>query len=387
MNVIGIDAATIIPGKGGTGGGIWTYAKNILLALDRLTENQSDVKLKVFVNETFDLDLNHIEVIRTDLNTATLLNRLRYIHFSLPSLCKKHKVNVLHKLATEVPFFYRGNLVVTVHDFMNDFYLDKGYYGNNIFRLLKSHYFKYIEGLAINKSKFIFTPSMAIKDELIQRYGNKNVIVTGLGNSVNEILKPHQNKEPLCFYCIAGYYPHKGHIRVIELLESLVSKYNLDIKLYFRGNQNDNKYFNSILNRIKQSSQRERIIIEEYKKQDSLSEIYSNTDLMILLTEYEGFGLPVIEAQAMGLPVICSDIPVLREVSGGYACLVELENADKAAEIVYNYLQNKEMINRNVKSGFINAGSFQWSKNAEQLLRAYKSVTENRPDSTHSITN
>src|ERR1039457_915298 len=140
MKVIGIDAATIIPGKGGAGGGIWTYAKNILKTLDQLMEYESDIRLKVFVNKGFDLDLKHIDVVRTCLDTETLLARIWYVHFVLPFLCKKHHVDILHKLATEVPFFYKGDLVVTIHDFMNDFYLEKGYYRNNVFRLLKLYY-------------------------------------------------------------------------------------------------------------------------------------------------------------------------------------------------------------------------------------------------------
>jgi glycosyltransferase involved in cell wall biosynthesis len=163
-------------------------------------------------------------------------------------------------------------------------------------------------------------------------------------------------------------------MRVIELFELLVSKYNLDIMLYIRGNPSNNKYYNLISDRVRQSSCKERIVIEDYVKQHSISEIYSNADLMILLSEYEGFGLPVIEAQALGLPVICSEISVLREVSGGYACFVGPDNPEKAAGIVYDFLQNDEMMKSNVANGFANAKHYQWSKNAAQLLKAYKSL-------------
>jgi glycosyltransferase involved in cell wall biosynthesis len=374
VRVIGIDAATIIPGKGGAGGGIWTYTKNILLALDLLVQNEPDIRLKVFVNKNFDLDLKHIAVVHTGLNTGTLLNRLKYIHFVLPSLCKKHNLDVLHKLTAEVPFFYRGDMAVTIHDFMNDFYLENRYYRNNAFQLLKLCYLKHAEKLAVKKSKLIFANSLSIKNELIRRYGDKNVQVIGLGNSVNEIPLPRKNKKAIRFYCVAGYYPHKGHFSVIELVELLVSKYTLDIILYFRGNPGDIKYFNSILDRVRQSSCRERIVMEDYINQHSIAEIYSKASIMILLSEYEGFGLPIIEAQAIGLPVICSDIPVLREVSGGYACFVGLNDTEKAAGIVYDYLRNEEILKWNIINGISNVKRFQWSKNAAQLLQAYQSI-------------
>ncbi|HXB43714.1 MAG TPA: glycosyltransferase [Puia sp.] len=375
MKVIGIDAVTIIPGKGGAGGGIWTYAMNILKTLDQqLSQVESDIKIKVFVNKSFDLDLRHIDIIRIDLNTESFLSRMMYVHFVVPSLCKKYQIDVLHKMTPEVPFFYKGKMVITIHDFMNDFYFEKGYNTNNVFQLLKLYYFKQIEKLAVKKSALIFTNSISVTDELIRKYGNKNVLVTGPGNSLTEILVSCQKKTPICFCCVAGYYPHKGHMKVIELVEILVSKYGLDIKLYFRGNPGYHKYFNSILDRIRQSSCKERIVIEDFVIQDSINEIYSNASIMILLSEYEGFGLPIIEAQAIGLPVICSDISVLREVSGGYACFVSLASMENAARIVYDFLQDEQAQNWNIANGFTNVMRFQCDKIAGQLLQAYKSI-------------
>ncbi|HLK28107.1 MAG TPA: glycosyltransferase family 1 protein [Puia sp.] len=374
MKIIAIDAATIIPGKGGAGGGIWTYTQNILKILDQLAETESGLRIKVFVNSNFDLELKNIDIIRVNINTASLSKRLWYIHFMLPSLCKKNHVDVLHKLATEVPLYYKGDMIVTLHDFMNDYYYEKGYYKKNIFQLLKLYYFKQIEKIAVKKSKLILLNSIAIKDELIKRYGNKNVIVTGSGNSVDEILFVPRKKKPICFYCVAGYYPHKGQVSVIKLVELLVSKYNLDITLYFRGNPGYPQYFNSILKRIEQSPCREKISIENFAAHETITDIYSKASTMVLLSEYEGFGLPVIEAQALGLPVICSDIPVFREVSGGYAFFVNVNDMENAAGAVYDYLHNEEAMNSNIKNGLENVKRFSCKKIVAQILLAYKST-------------
>jgi len=375
MKIIGIDAATIIPGKGGAGGGIWIYTKNILIALDQLLEYEQEISIKVFANKTFDLEFKHIDIVRIDADTEKLLNRLKYVHIMLPRLCKKLHVDVLHKLATEVPFFYKGSMVVTIHDLIINFYLKKKYYGKNLFQLLKLNYFSYIEKIAVKKSDAVFTNSESLKDELIKLYGNKNVLVTGLGNPVNaDALITRPKKKPICFYCIAGYYPHKGHARVIKLVECLVSKYGLDIMLYFRGNPSHDHFFNTIMEQIRQSPCRERIVIENYVQQHALTEIYANASVMILLSEYEGFGLPIIEAQALGVPVICSDISVFREVSGGYACFVGLDNMEKAASVVDDFLQNEEAQQFNITNGFTNTKRFQWGKIGQQLLQAYKSL-------------
>jgi glycosyltransferase involved in cell wall biosynthesis len=51
----------------------------------------------------------------------------------------------------------------------------------------------------------------------------------------------------------------------------------------------------------------------------TLAETYAGAAALLLPSLYEGFGLPVIEAMQLGVPVVCSDLPVLREVSGGFA--------------------------------------------------------------------
>ncbi len=375
MKTICIDSVTIIPGRSSAGGGIWTYARNVLLELDRLLENENEVKIIVFVNSSFDVALKNIEVVPVNANTEKLLSRLKYVHFTLPALCKKYHADVLHKLATEVPFYYRGKLVLTIHDLIFDFYIKKHYLNNSINDRLKIFYFKYIEKNGVRKSSAVFTNSESLKLELINLYGNKNVVVTGVGSpSGHDALVMRERHAPLRLYCIAGYYPHKGHAEVIKLFETLVTKYNKDITLYLRGNPSNKEYFDSIMDMIRQSGCRNKIIIEDYVRQHSVEDIYAKADIIILLSEYEGFGLPVIEAQVMGLPVICSDIPIFREVSGGYACFYKKEDADKSASAVNDFLKDNELRKLNVEKGFMHAKKYQWGKVASQILEAYKSV-------------
>jgi glycosyltransferase involved in cell wall biosynthesis len=64
----------------------------------------------------------------------------------------------------------------------------------------------------------------------------------------------------------------------------------------------------------------------------ALAETYAGASALLLPSLYEGFGLPVIEAMQLGVPVVCSDIPVLREVSGGFAHYVDPTDTDSLIE-------------------------------------------------------
>lgn len=65
---------------------------------------------------------------------------------------------------------------------------------------------------------------------------------------------------------------------------------------------------------------------------EGLAQMYASATAVIVPSLYEGFGLPVVEAMQLGVPVVCSDTPVLREVSGGFAHLIDPTDLDSLVE-------------------------------------------------------
>jgi glycosyltransferase involved in cell wall biosynthesis len=63
-----------------------------------------------------------------------------------------------------------------------------------------------------------------------------------------------------------------------------------------------------------------------------LAGMYRDATALVLPSLYEGFGLPAVEAMQMGVPVLCSDIPALREVTGGYATYVDATDTDSLTD-------------------------------------------------------
>jgi len=105
-----------------------------------------------------------------------------------------------------------------------------------------------------------------------------------------------------------------------------------------------------------------------------LTVLYANAQALICPTFFEGFGLPIIEAQAAGLPVICSDIPVLREVAGQSAVFVDPRSAESIAEGMITVLDSPQLRQRLIKLGKENAALFTWQRTTEQFLAACRAV-------------
>lgn len=105
---------------------------------------------------------------------------------------------------------------------------------------------------------------------------------------------------------------------------------------------------------------------------EELTAIMNLATVMIFISFYEGFGLPILEAQASSLPVITSNISAMPEVAGEGALLVDPNNMDeivKSLGLLFNSVNLRQKL---IKKGKDNLIRFSWKKTAEQTLEVYK---------------
>ena len=103
-----------------------------------------------------------------------------------------------------------------------------------------------------------------------------------------------------------------------------------------------------------------------------LNKIYNASDMLFLPTLEEGFGYPVVEAFKTGLPVLTSNIDVIKEVSDGAALLVNPEELKENIEGIYSVMDNPEYY---VKKGYERAKYYDSSTVKEQLISYYNSIS------------
>lgn len=377
MKRVAIDTVTLYAGHGGSGGGIWTYTKQLLVNINQQAPYIRDVKFYCFVNTAFDLPLNNMEVIVVGSDTRKLPARMKYLHFSLPQLCKSWKIDLLHRLTPEIPFFIRTPVVATLHDFMAEFYEVTGRNKKaGMLTKLRNKYFFQTKSYALHHSKAVLTPSKAIRNEAINKFGGsaKSVFVTELA-SLSASTLPSMEKssqQPIHFFTIAAFHPHKGHEQAIAVFEVLRSAYKLDAYLHFRGNVQEASAFKKIQDRIAISPEKERIKIVGFAAGSTLADIYNKADFVLLLSEYEGFGLPVLEAQSFGIPVICSDIPTFKEVAGDAALFISTKDPALTAQHIQALLCNPNRQKQLVFDGLQNAQKFSWEQTAAKTISVYQ---------------
>lgn len=119
---------------------------------------------------------------------------------------------------------------------------------------------------------------------------------------------------------------------------------------------------------------RKQIVFTGFLSYKDKLHLYSLASLFVFPTLDEGFGLPVLEAMAAGVPVICSDIEVLREVGGDTVCYFHVQNVEELARYIQSLLESPQAMDTAINAATIRARTFSWKSSAQRLLQLMKRV-------------
>ena len=162
------------------------------------------------------------------------------------------------------------------------------------------------------------------------------------------------------FLMVGTLEPRKGHMVVLESFSKILKENNKDCRLLIIGHngwKND-----EIRNQINLPEFKGRVLWTEDATDEELRWAYANADALIAASKDEGFGLPLVEAAHFGLPIICSDIPIFREVTQGHADYFNAMDSDALAECLMHWLQTDT--HPDSKSIHI----YTWQESAQEIL-------------------
>ncbi|MFA5632403.1 MAG: glycosyltransferase family 1 protein [Porticoccaceae bacterium] len=114
-----------------------------------------------------------------------------------------------------------------------------------------------------------------------------------------------------------------------------------------------------------------RVVVTGYQARECLQQLMAGAGLFAYLSIYEGFGLPVIEAMASGVPVLTANSSALREVTGDCGYTVDPENVDVINETMAGLLQDHDLAATLRHKGLQRAAAFTWSHCARQTVDVY----------------
>jgi glycosyltransferase involved in cell wall biosynthesis len=181
--------------------------------------------------------------------------------------------------------------------------------------------------------------------------------------------KPSARGGPKTVLYVGRSDPYKNLPGLVAVFARLVRETGMDVRLRIVGSP-DARYPEAG-EAARRLGVADRVEWSGYLDEAGLLKAYQEADVLALLSRYEGFGLPVLEAMACGTPVVCSDAASLPEVVGGAAWLVNPDDQAEAVVALREVLTNPAAAERLRTAGLERARQFTWQAAAAAVLRVY----------------
>ena len=132
--------------------------------------------------------------------------------------------------------------------------------------------------------------------------------------------------------------------------------------------------YDAFFAQLEGSPARDAVIFPGFVPDADLPAVYAGAQVLAFPSEFEGFGLPVLEAMACGTPVICSNTSSLPEVAGDAALLIDPLDTNTLTDALERVLQDETLREQMRGRGLTQAGRFSWVRAAEETLAVYQKV-------------
>jgi glycosyltransferase involved in cell wall biosynthesis len=170
---------------------------------------------------------------------------------------------------------------------------------------------------------------------------------------------------PYALY-VGTIQPRKNLVRLAQAYAKLVSAHGIEWDLVLAGGLGWRS--DEVLRDIDAVGLPDRIHRLGYLDEDELQALLQGARLSCYVSLYEGFGLPVLEAQAAGVPVMTANNSALPEVAGDAAILVDPTDVDAIADAMLRLSSDEALRQRLIAAGHANVARFSWSKAARETL-------------------
>jgi glycosyltransferase involved in cell wall biosynthesis len=332
-----------------------------------------DIDFIFFLTHPEMLRTAHPEFARDNVQLVAVPHRpavLRLL-WQLTALQRRYRLDLFH-LQYRLPLFPSGPCICTVHDVL--FETHPKYFGRNFVRMAR-----WSARRAVRNSRIVLTVSEYSRKQIARHYGIDANEVALTPNAVDQ-LRFHPGSEGEAtlrqwglrsgeYICTLGRLePRKNHLTLVEAYFRLGE--NAPVLLII--GQRDFAY-SDVFKLIRRYGLESRVRILEDVDDEALPVLLRHARLMAYPSQAEGFGMPVLEALASGIPVITSNVTSLPEVAGSAAWLISPENIGQLAEALRQALsETPEARQARIDRGLRHARQFSWKYSAASFLAAVR---------------
>jgi glycosyltransferase involved in cell wall biosynthesis len=297
---------------------------------------------------------------------------------------ESRRLDLLHGLAYAVPLVAACPTVVTVHDL--SFLRFPA-----AFRRFNRIYLSWMTRVATRRAARVIAVSESTRQDVIRLCGVPAERVTVIPNGVSPDFCPADAAEVAAFRATKGlpdrYILYLGTLEPRKNLARLIDAYAAwlaaapvackGVRLVIAGGKG--WFYEQIFARVQALGLAEAVLFPGFIPADELPWWYRAAALFVYPSLYEGFGLPVLEAIACGIPAITSTASSLPEVAGDAALLVDPDDTAGLASAMGRVMEDPATASRLAAAGPRQAAHFSWPRAAQETAALYQSVLRGRP--------
>ncbi|WP_321477050.1 glycosyltransferase family 1 protein [uncultured Paludibaculum sp.] len=345
---IGVNALYLIPGGVG---GTEIYLRRLLEAMERIPGHE----IVVFTNrETGRLGGHTVEL---PVRAVSRPQRILYEQFKFPAEVRRHGIDVLLNPGFTAPLLCGVPQVTVFHDLQHKRHPE-------FFRWFDLPFWRFLLWASAHRSRRLVAVSEATRDDLLKYYrldpDRISVVHHGVEPEFFELAARREDGGYLL--CASTTHPHKNHDRLLRAFQRL-AKERPGLKLVLTGVKG---FVTGEVEGLVRALGLEAFVeLKGWVPRAELYELFRRATGFIYPSRFEGFGMPVLEAMAAGVPVACGAIEPLRTLTGGAALLFDPESDEAILDAMRRLVRGEAPTD-----GPLRAAPFTWQRAAEQTLAA-----------------
>lgn len=252
----------------------------------------------------------------------------------------------------------------------------------------KKHWFynltQYIKS---NKSCEYFSNSISTKNDFVRLLGMNPDNITVAPLAANDNFYQEKDKKKIKNICakyniptgkkyvfsLCTLEPRKNLIRSVKTFIEFIKKNKIDDMVFVLGGGHWDAFIGKLEKEIKDLGKyKDKIIRAGYVDDEDLAALYSGAEFFVYTSQYEGFGLPPLEAMQCGCPVITSNNSSLPEVVGDAGIMIDYDSDKQHIKAYEKYYMDKKYRSEMAVAGLKRAKQFSWDKTVEIIINQIK---------------
>jgi glycosyltransferase involved in cell wall biosynthesis len=361
---IGVNALFLIPGEVG---GTEIYLRSLLRALEEFDDrNEYFVYVNAETAGALTVDSPRFHIVDCKFRASLRPWRIVYEQTLLPWLLKRHRIDVVLNPGFTAPVLFGGSSVTVFHDLQHKRHPE-------FFRWFDLPFWNLLLWLAAARSRVLIAVSQATADDLARYYPRaaRKVVVIHHGVDaeffrIGERRRRAGAAQDKYILSVSTLHPHKNLGRLLEAFR-LFRRSHGEFRLVIAGLRGFAA--EQLEARRRELGLDDCVRFTGWIPRAELYGLFEGAASFIAPSEFEGFGMPVLEALAAGIPCACSAIPPFDEVAGSAAARFDQSSVPAIVAALETAACDRAFRSRAEVDGPAQARRFDWNETARLMRR------------------